>query len=338
MARGDQLSRQWKIIQCLAASRVGKTVADLASDVECHWRTVYRDLDALQAAGFPLYTEKVDGKNLWTLLDGAGHQIPIPFSLTELMALYFSRGMLKVLKNTVFYDSLESLFQKIKTTLPPEYIHYLDRIERSLDVAPKPYKQYENLKDTISRISGAIAEKKVIEIDYYTMSRKKENRRTVVPYKIWFFDDSFYLIGFCRMRNDIRTFTLDRIKALRLTDETFSLPEGLNIDEQLSTSFGVFLGETQTVRIWFSPEVAGYIREKIWHETQIIHDNIDGSIVFEARVAGTDEIKFWIMKWGADARVLAPTSLREELKTEAETMLGYYQNEKPETDLKRIGK
>jgi len=86
MARGDQLGRQWKIIQTLISSRKGKSAADLAQDLECHPRTVYRDLEALQVAGFPIYTERSEGKNLWSLLDTVKHQIPVPFTLTELMA------------------------------------------------------------------------------------------------------------------------------------------------------------------------------------------------------------------------------------------------------------
>jgi len=49
------------------------------------------------------------------VLDTVKHQIPIPFTLPELMALYFSSDMLKAFKETAFYDSLESLFKKIKT-------------------------------------------------------------------------------------------------------------------------------------------------------------------------------------------------------------------------------
>ena len=120
MARGDQLGRQWRIIQTLLTSKLGKSAAELADDLDCNPRTVYRDLEALQVAGFPIYTERIDGKNLWSLLDTMKHQLPIPFNLMELMALYFSRDMLKVFKDTVFYDSLESLFHKIKTTLPGE--------------------------------------------------------------------------------------------------------------------------------------------------------------------------------------------------------------------------
>ena len=86
MARGDQLGRQWKIIQILIISRMGKSAAELASDLECHPRTLYRDLEALQVAGFPIYIDRVEGKNLWSLLDTLKHHIPVPFSLTELMA------------------------------------------------------------------------------------------------------------------------------------------------------------------------------------------------------------------------------------------------------------
>lgn len=68
MARGDQVGRQWKIIQTLISSKTGKSAADLANDLECNPRTIYRDLEALQVAGFPIYTERVDGKNLWSLV------------------------------------------------------------------------------------------------------------------------------------------------------------------------------------------------------------------------------------------------------------------------------
>jgi predicted DNA-binding transcriptional regulator YafY len=325
MARGDQLARQWKIIQMLIFSRRGKHVSVMAEDLNCHKRTVYRDLVALQKAGFPVYTDRYKGKNIWSFIDTAKHSIPVPFSLPELLALYFSRGMMKVLRDTVFFDSLESLFEKIKTTLPPEYIEYLGQVEKSLAVSAKPYKQYGQLSDTMNRVSQAAFQKKTVEIVYYTMSRKKVTRRKVAPYKIWFFDGTFYLIGKCGLREDIRIFALDRIKSVEPIDESFEMPADFNVDDFMRSSFGVFRGDSVRVKIWFAADIAEYIREKTWHDSQKIEVQEDGSIIFEAEVAGTEEIKFWLLRWGAKARILAPRSLWEEIRREAQAMLRNYE-------------
>ena len=333
MARGDQLGRQWRIIQTLINSRLGKSAAELAEEIECHPRTVYRDLEALQVAGFPIYNEKVDGKGLWSLLDTVKHQIPIPFSLTELMALYFGSDMLKVFKDTVFYDSLESLFKKIKTTLPPESIKYLNTVEQTLHLGLKPFKEYGKFREIINRVNEAAIKKTSIEIVYYTMSRKKEGHRKVDPYRIWFFNGTFYLIGFCHKRKEVRIFALDRIKMLHQTKEEFQVKEGFDFEDFVGLSFGVFQGEPAKVKVWFAPDVAGYIKEKVWHESQQIHEKKDGSVILEAEVAGTDEIKFWIMSWGSQALVLEPGSLRQQIRAEAEQIVAGYQKSQ---DTRRI--
>jgi predicted DNA-binding transcriptional regulator YafY len=53
--RGEQLARQWRILRTLESRKTGATVADLAQEQDCHPRTVWRDLTAIQEAGFPLY-------------------------------------------------------------------------------------------------------------------------------------------------------------------------------------------------------------------------------------------------------------------------------------------
>jgi len=324
MARGDQLGRQWKIIQALMSSRKGKSVSELARELACHTRTVYRDLEALQAAGFPFYTEQAGKQSYWSLMDAAKRKIPIPLDLTELMALYFSRDMMKMLKDTIFYDSLETLFQKIKATLPQEYITYLSRIESSLSVHAKPYKPYGKYREIIERVNDAVLQRRCIRIDYYSMHRKEKVSRTVAPYKIWFFDGSFYMIGYCRLRKDVRIFALDRIRNLETTQETFEIPESFDMAGFMKSSFGVFHGEPVRVKIRFSPDIAGYIAEKIWHDSQTIEPEKNGAILFTAEVAGTDEIKFWILNWGSKAEVLEPESLRDEIRAEARAMLQAY--------------
>ena len=119
MARGDQLSRQWKIIHTLIAFIAGKTVTDLAEELGCTPRTVYRDLEALQAGGFPITTETRENRRYWCILNSRRQQVPLAFSIPELMALYFGKDMLKTYRGTVFYDAIDSLLSKIKATLRP---------------------------------------------------------------------------------------------------------------------------------------------------------------------------------------------------------------------------
>ena len=99
------------------------------------------------------------------------------------------------------------------------------------------------------------------------------------------------------------------------------------MDDFMGSSFGVYQGPPIHIKVWFHPDVAGYIKEKIWHESQEIHPQPDGSIIFEAMVARTDEIRFRIMTWGSKTEVLEPESLREEIRAEAERMLKRYQED-----------
>jgi predicted DNA-binding transcriptional regulator YafY len=324
MARGDQLSRQWKIIHSLLASVQGKSAGELADDLECHSRTVYRDLEALQMAGFPLYNAHKDGRTCWSILDADRHQMPLPLNLTELMALYFSRNMLKVLQGTAIFDSLTNLFDKVKATLPPEYIAYLDKLSSSLDVGFKAYKPYQRFQNLLTQVNEAAQEQRHIDIEYFSMSRQVLTHRRVAPYKVWFYDETFYVIGFCGLRQAVRLFAVDRIAKLQVSDDLFELPQGFDANEFMQASFGIFQGESVQVRIRFAPAVAGYISEKIWHPTQTIVTQQDGSVLFSAEVAGIEEIKHWVLKWGAGAIVMAPASLRQAVIAEIGRMAVNY--------------
>src|SRR3972149_4933063 len=120
--RGDQLARQWRVIRAIESSPNGLTVAEIAEREETGIRTIYRDLEALQAAGFPLYTERVEKANRWAFIDTFKFKIPPPFTLTELMSLYFYKDLVRVFKGTPFHDSIDSVKRMSGMNLRPGQI------------------------------------------------------------------------------------------------------------------------------------------------------------------------------------------------------------------------
>ncbi len=324
MARGDQLARQWKIIQTLMGSRRGRTASELAKDLGCHVRTIYRDLEALEASGFPLYVDKNDGKSRWHILEKARRQLPLPLSLTEAMALYFSRDMLKPLEGTIFHQSLSELIDKLSATLPPQVRDYVNSSLGHLHVGFKARRQGTEIQPKLELLQQAISGRRVVTMDYFTMSRRSAERRQAEPYHLWFYDGTFYLIAHCRLRGQIRIFAVDRIRQLVLNDEVFEPPSDFDPAAWMTDSFGVFRGEPHRVVVEFSPKVAGYIEEKIWHPSQKIARRDDGSLVLTVRVAGLEEIKHWLLQWGGAARVIEPPSLAKAVRDEAEAILAVH--------------
>ena len=96
--RGDQLARQWQLVQRLEKSRAGCGLDDLADELGCVRRTVYRDLDALMYAGFPVVSEKRDGRVFYRFLDSF-RLGDVPFTSDEILALAFGEDLLRRARN-----------------------------------------------------------------------------------------------------------------------------------------------------------------------------------------------------------------------------------------------
>ncbi len=323
--RGDQLSRQWRIICRIEASRTGLTAAEIARLAGSSLRTAYRDLADLQAAGFPLYTEKQDKAQRWKFVDTYKLRMPHPFALTELLSLQISRDLFRVFEGTVFHESLMSFFNKITSALPPESIAFLDRVRAAFHMGSLRRKDYGRYREIVGRVNKAVLERRSIEIGYQGLNDPHPVLRKVDAYKIWFTDGTLYIIGHCHLRSQIRTFVLDRIKMLRITDDTFEMPQDFDFEKFIRHSFKVMQDELYTVVIRISPAWARYVGERIWHESQTIQKLFDGGIELTLRVAGLDEIKQWILSMGPEVHVVEPEELKERIRDDLKTTLTQYE-------------
>ncbi len=318
------MARQWKILQHLLTHRRGASIQELVAYLGCHRRTVYRDLEALQSAGFPIFAERRESRRRWQLIETYAAQLPIPFDLAELTALYFSRDLLKVLQGSLFSDALDSLFSKIKTTLPPELRAYLDTMSGQIRIGNLPGRRLKDVTPLMAQLNQAIGDQHTMLMEYRALNRKRAKPRRVDPYAIWVFNGTFYLIAHCHYRRDIRIFALERILRLEPTIDAFHVPADFNVDDYMQASFGVFRGNPRNVQLWFAPRLAPYIADTQWHPSQQILSRPDGSVVLTLQVAVNAELTSWVLSWGAQARVLHPPDLIQAVKEQAAALLAAY--------------
>src|SRR6185369_4573460 len=119
------------------------TIDDLASLCAVTTRTIRRDLQALEEAGFPVYDDKSrdDGKTRWTINGQVFRGLAAGLTLSELCALYFSRTLLESLAGTPFREELESAFDKLGATLTPHMRQFLDQLPRVIVSKPDPMRR-----------------------------------------------------------------------------------------------------------------------------------------------------------------------------------------------------
>jgi proteasome accessory factor B len=321
--RGDQLARQWQLIQRLARSRAGVGLDELADDLGCVRRTVYRDLDALMYAGFPVTSEKRDGKAYYRFLD-TFEMGQVPFTPDELLALAFSEDLLKTLEGTVFHDSIQAALAKVRAGLGPELSGYLERLGDGFRVLPGPHKRYAAFRDTIHTLNQGVLESRTLSMVYRTGRTGETSSRRIDPYKVWYHGGALYVIGHDHKSNEIRTFSVDRIEAIETTGEAFEVDDRFDFDAYTASSFGVVAEPAVSVRILFSSEWAAYVREREWHASQSTRDLEDGMLELSMQVGGSRELANWILSFGGGATVLEPAPLREEVKTSLEAALRNY--------------
>jgi len=329
--RGTQLTRQWKIIRLLESRKRGLTITELSDELNSPARTIYRDLEALQEAGFPLYSEKEEKQAYWKFVQGYKAAAAIPFTATELMSLHMSRDLMKVFEGTVFHESIEELFEKIRASLSPETMRYLENVSGRLKVGFGPQKNYGDFKEILYKASEATAQKKQVQILYKAASTGNETTRQVDPYRVWAMNGSFYLIGKCHLRNAVRTFAMDRIKSISVLDEPFTFPRDFSLEDYLQTAFRVMRGKPETVKVYFSPGTAQVVKERIWHPSQEIREQEDGSLTVTLEVPINYEIVSWILGFGSAAKVLAPISLKKRIQEELQATLESYRLDTPAT-------
>jgi predicted DNA-binding transcriptional regulator YafY len=324
MPRNAEVIRQWSILKELEASR-RLTIDDLAERTGVTTRTIRRDLEALQTAGFPLFDETHDGKKYWTLEQKAFRRLDdTGFTLAELSALYFSRTLVECLSGTPFERDVHSAFEKLSTALTPGMRQFLDRMPLVMQAKAEPGAQStEPRTREVAQLVEATMQHRRVTMRYNSFSSNREKTYVLEPYRLLFGQGGLYVIGMVPEYGELRTFAVDRIEQISLTEERF---EPLELpDDTFAHSLGVNQGTPERIEILFAPKIARYVRERVWHPSQEIEDTSAGSLRLTLKVVNDWALKSWVLGFGGLATVVAPASLAHEIATELRAALGKYE-------------
>ena len=303
----DRLARRLRVVSVLRGHPEGIRPAEIARRTGVATRTVYRDLRALEEeVGVAVWSE--DGR--WGVVNDE-FLPPLKLTLDEAMAVVLSARLM--VRYADKYDpDLAAAFEKLEEVLPrPLAAH----VERTLDVLAQ-HQRDPAFSERVHRLTRAWAERRVVTLESEPARYAPDAaaRRAIVrPYLIEpsLQTHALYLIGWDETRDALRTFKVERIRDVALTPRTFELPEGDGVEGALRRAWDIIADQPATeVVLRFSPAVAARVQEATWHPTQQVDVADDGSLTWRAVVAGTIEIRLWILSWGDDVEVIAPDDLR----------------------------
>jgi predicted DNA-binding transcriptional regulator YafY len=167
------------------------------------------------------------------------------------------------------------------------------------------------------KVSLCMKEKRAVTMVYRSRGAKKATERIVDPYGLVFHDGLWFIIGFCHLRKEIRNFAVDRIIDLRERFFYFESPADFDLEEYISTSWGIVHEDPVEIKVLFRASVSEFIlRKEKWHTSEKRKILPNGDIELTFTVAGVNEIKYWIYSWLPNARILKPSWLRELVRKE----------------------
>ena len=295
----------------------GQRVTELAEYCGVDRRTIYRDLQALEEMGVPVWEQ--DGRYG---IDRESYLSTVRLNLNEAVALFFAARLLAHHIDE-HNPNVVSALTKLAAGLPDTTISsHMARVAEIIRARPLRA-DYVRVLDAVTR---AWADRRKLAIRYRAASGEL-TERVICPYflEVSRSEPASYVIAYDDLRAALRTFKLERVAEASLLDEGYSIPDDFDPYQHLASAWGV-MDETEVeVCLRFSPLVAPRVRESVWHHSQRLENTDDGGCELRMRVGGIREVRSWVLGWGADVEVLAPAALRDDVRDHARRMLARYE-------------
>ena len=318
MERLKKTERMLRIWLLLLRNPLHFTTRDLAEKFEVNVRTIYRDLVTL---GTELMVPVYEEKARWAIDEGY-YLPPIRFTVSEALNVFLAARLM--LSYSHRYDpNVDSTFSVLASVLPPPL---REQVQKTLDWMRSLPKSESYLR-ALAKLAEAWTSRHKVRITYRALEAEKATERIIEPYFIEpaAAGHSSYVLAYCHRAGELRSFKIERIEDIQVTDETYTIPTDFDANRYFGSAWGVVVeGEVKTIRLKFDSGVARIIEETVWHPSQVLETQKDGSVVMTLKVMETIELYSWILSWGEKVKVLEPSEIRDDIIETAKAMLDIY--------------
>lgn len=319
-----KIRRLLSLLERLQSGRVYNT-RELADFCEVSRRTIFRDIKSLQESGVPVQFDS--SKNGYWIAAG-DYLPPTDFTLKETLSLILlgeELGGQKV-KGIPYMEAAREAASKLHSSIPPQLRQYVGELSESIEINVGKQAKAEQARTHYEKLTEATSTSRKIRIRYQSLYEQKEIRTLLSPYRLLFHKRAWYAIGRSSLHRAVRIFHLGRILESELTDDEFKKPARFSFNRFLGNAWSLVRerGARTDVVVRFQPKVATNVSEVVWHKTQQMIWNEDGTLDFHVTVDGINEISWWIMGYADQAEVLEPTELRELIKQRVQNMTDIY--------------
>jgi predicted DNA-binding transcriptional regulator YafY len=303
MNRIDRISA---ILIQLQSRRVVKA-SDIAQRFSISLRTVYRDVKTLEQAGIPIIGEAGVG---YSIMDGY-RLPPVMFTREEATAFLTAEKFVEKMTDASTIVNHKSAMYKIRAILRTAEKDMLEDIDDSIQVFKNRNLPIQVDNDYIQPILNSIAQKNVLAIEYFAHHSQENTEREIECVGIFFQDNYWHLIAFCRLRKDYRDFRIDRMKKLSITTQYF--------DSQHPT-LKAYIAQTakekhlDTVVINVEKVVYPNLTYQKYYSGFVSEKDMGDVVEMTFLTASLEGFARWFMMFGDRADILDPDSLRDRVR------------------------
>lgn len=317
----DRMNRIFSLHRILAACRYPVSRTRLMEELECSRATLTRILAEMrdllgapiefdaQAGGYRYGREAWELPGLW-------------FTPSELHALLAAQRLLEEAQPGLLDRELAPLRQRIDRILASEHLGQGELARRVR--LPRMAARHPDT-GVFQTLADATARRRRAHIRYAARGRSGETERDISPQRLIHYRDNWYLDAWCHLREEIRSFAMERVVEARLLDTPALELEDAVLDRHFRQSYGIFAGEpTATAVLRFTAERARWVAEECWHTAQRGQWLADGRYELSIPYADPRELLLDILKYGPDVEVVAPDELRRAVIGRLRAALGQY--------------